>query len=284
MAVMSVDEDALRRMRQEATAAAESAGVSLRPITSHEGCAEVRALFDATWAGEPTNPTVTVELLRALSKAGAYIVGAYDGHDLVGATVGFFGLPSERTLHSHITGVSSAMRGRHVGLALKLFQRLWALERELTSIMWTFDPLVRRNAYFNITKLGAQPVEYLPDFYGSMRDQINRDGESDRVLVRWNLNAASDMTSGEEFGDAQDALVVAPDGRPRLQATEADVLLIATPPDIETVRATDDRTGAEWRLALREALGERMLAGNTVVGFDRLGRYIVDTRKKAGTH
>src|SRR5690554_977061 len=282
--VMIMDEGVLRRMRQEATAAVELAGVSVRPITSHEGFAEVRALFDATWGGEPTNPTVTVELLRALSKAGAYVVGAYDGHRLAGATVGFFGPPQERTLHSHVTGVSSAMRGRNVGLALKLFQRVWALEREITSIMWTFDPLVRRNAHFNITKLGARPVEYLPNFYGSMLDQINRDGESDRILVRWNINAASDMTGSEGLSDVHDALVVAPDGRPRLQATEADVLLIATPPDIEAVRAADDRMGAEWRVALREALGERMLAGDTVVGFDRLGRYIVDTRKKAGKH
>jgi len=60
------------------------------------------------------------------------------------------------------------------------------------------------------------------------------------------------------------------------------VLLIATPPDIEAVRATDARLGTEWRVALREALGERMLAGNTVIGFDRLGRYIVDTRKREG--
>src|SRR5690554_668146 len=195
--VMIVDEGVLHRMRQEATAAVELAGVSVRPITSHEGFAEVRALFDATWGGEPTNPTVTVELLRALSKAGAYVVGAYDGHRLAGATVGFFGPPQERTLHSHVTGVSSAMRGRNVGLALKLFQRVWALEREITSIMWTFDPLVRRNAHFNITKLGARPVEYLPNFYGSMLDQINRDGESDRILVRWNINAASDMTGSE---------------------------------------------------------------------------------------
>jgi len=280
--VMIMDEGVLRRMRQEATAAAELAGVSVRPITSHEGFAEVRALFDATWGGEPTNPTVTVELLRALSKAGAYVVGAYDGHRLAGATVGFFGPPNERALHSHVTGVTSAMRGRNVGLALKLFQRVWALEMGLTSITWTFDPLVRRNAHFNIRKLGGRLIEYLPNFYGAMLDQINRDGDSDRALVKWDLNAVSDMADRERLCDAQDALVVAPDGRPRFQATEAAVLLIATPPDIEAVRATDATLGTEWRVALREALGERMLAGNTVIGFDRLGRYIVDTRKREG--
>lgn len=274
----------MRTVRQDANAAAARSGVEVRPVMSHEDCAEVRALFDATWAGEPTNPAVTVELLRAVSKAGAYVVGAYDGRDLVGATVGFFGSPDERTLHSHVTGVSSAMRGRNVGLALKLYQRAWALERGLTSIMWTFDPLVRRNAYFNIAKLGARPVEYLRNFYGSMRDQINRDGESDRLLVRWDLATGFESARSEHHAadSAGDALVVTPDGRPASQVTDATVLRIATPTDIEDIRATDEVLGAEWRRALREELGGRMLTGSTVVGFDRLGRYIIDTREKAG--
>jgi len=33
-------------------------------------------------------------------------------------------------------------------------------------IAWTYDPLIRRNAYFNLVKLGARPVEYLRNFYG----------------------------------------------------------------------------------------------------------------------
>lgn len=268
--------------RRAAVTAAEVAGVQMRAVTSHEGFAEVRALFDATWAGEPTNPTVTVELLRALSKAGAYVVGAYDGDVLVGATVGFFGSPDERVLHSHVTGVSAAMRGRKVGLALKLFQRVWALERGITSIMWTFDPLVRRNARFNIGKLGARPVEYLPNFYGSMHDQINRDGESDRLLVKWDLTAASRSAAEETVQGAHDALLTTPGEWPAPLVTDANVLLIATPADIEAIRANDEELGIAWRIALREALGERMRAGGVVVGFDRLGRYIVDKREKAG--
>ena len=54
---------------------------------------------------------------------------------------------------------------------------------------WTFDPLVRRNAYFNTVKLAARPVNYLVDFYGEMTDEINTGQGSDRLLVQWPLLA-----------------------------------------------------------------------------------------------
>ncbi len=47
----------------------------------------------------------------------------------------------------------------------------------------------RRNAYFNLTKLGAVPDEYLPNFYGPMTDGINGGDDTDRLLVRWRLRA-----------------------------------------------------------------------------------------------
>ncbi len=63
---------------------------------------------------------------------------------------------------------------------MKLHQRAWAIARGIPVIEWTFDPLVARNAYFNIRKLGAMPVEYLPNFYGIMGDGIN--GEPTRPI------------------------------------------------------------------------------------------------------
>ena len=82
------------------------------------------------------------------------------------------------------------MAGRHVGFALKLHQRAWCLDRGITLLEWTYDPLVARNAYFNLGKLGARVAEYLPDFYGVMGDGINRYDESDRILVHWSLEDA----------------------------------------------------------------------------------------------
>ena len=63
-------------------------------------------------------------------------------------------------------------QGTAVGFVLKQHQRSWALERDIDTIEWTFDPLVRRNAYFNLTKLGARLVGYVDNFYGKLHDGV----------------------------------------------------------------------------------------------------------------
>jgi hypothetical protein len=84
--------------------------------------------------------------------------------------------PRESALHSHVTGVVDSMRHAGVGRAIKLHQRDWAAERGLDWITWTFDPLVRRNAWFNIAILGADVHSYLPDVLRNddRRDQRRR--------------------------------------------------------------------------------------------------------------
>ncbi|NDF83049.1 MAG: hypothetical protein EB130_07820 [Actinobacteria bacterium] len=75
---------------------------------------------------------------------------------VVGATWGFLASHEGRLgLHSHVTGVLSAHANAGVGLALKHHQWQWASKQGLDFVTWTFDPLVRRNAYFNLVKLGA---------------------------------------------------------------------------------------------------------------------------------
>ncbi|MEV7969420.1 GNAT family N-acetyltransferase, partial [Sphaerisporangium sp. NPDC088356] len=160
-------------------------GVVLRELHFIEEFEDVFRLFDGIWHPDPGGAPITVELMRALSHAGNYVVGAYEGDRLAGASVGFLAAPAGRVLHSHVTGTSD---GRGIGFALKLHQRAWALSRGLERITWTFDPLVRRNAHFNLTKLGARPEEYLPSFYGAMEDAINGGDESDRMLAIWRLN------------------------------------------------------------------------------------------------
>ncbi|MGJ6966658.1 hypothetical protein ACSDR0_32575, partial [Streptosporangium sp. G11] len=102
-------------------------GVVLRELHSIEEFEDVFRLFDDIWHPDAGGAPVTVEMMRALSHAGNYVAGAYEGGTLVGASVGFLGTTgAERVLHSHITG---ALAGRGIGFALKLHQRAWALER-----------------------------------------------------------------------------------------------------------------------------------------------------------
>ena len=271
-----------------ADAAATAAGVRVREIADLDGLEAVYRLYDGIWRPDPKNPPVTTALLRALTKAGNYVSGAYDDSGLVGACVGFFGSSGESLeLHSHIAGVSPRALGRSVGFALKLHQRAWALRRGVTVIEWTYDPLVRRNAYFNLVKLGALPAEYLPRFYGGMADTINNGDDTDRLLARWALDSPEVIAASlgkpsphdaqrELAAGAVVALGRTADGAPEPGTLDGPVLLVAVPPDIEALRVSDPDGARRWRVAVRDALGAAMAGGGRVVGFDKAGWYVVE--------
>ncbi|MBO1766761.1 GNAT family N-acetyltransferase [Allobranchiibius sp. GilTou38] len=238
-------------------------------------------LYDSIWKRDE-GPLLTAQLLRAFAKAGNYVVGAFDGPTLIGACVGFFAAPADGALHSHIAGVSATARRRHVGLAIKLHQRAWALHRGASTIGWTFDPLVARNAWFNLGRLGAVPVEYLTDFYGGMHDGINGPDSSDRLLVHWDLTrpspAAVDRSApgrAERYDHADAALGVSESGAPVPGPTRTPILLVAVPPDVESLRVTHPHLASQWRSELRASLGGLLAAGARIEGFDRRGWYVV---------
>lgn len=264
---------------EAADAAALGAGVAVREVADLDDLEDVVRLYAAIW-GRDANPPVSIELLRAFTKAGNYVGGAFDGDRLVGACVGFFGAPAEDSLHSHIAGVSSSALGRSVGFALKLHQRSWALLRGVSEIAWTFDPLVSRNAHFNLVKLAAQPVEYLPNFYGPMVDTINGVDDSDRLLVRWRLRdpavvaaCAGDslpaVSADELASGAVVALGVSDAGAPVPGRVDGQTSLVAVPVDIEAMRLRDPVAAQQWRMAVRAALSALVADGARVTGFDR---------------
>ncbi|MEU7459614.1 GNAT family N-acetyltransferase, partial [Streptosporangium roseum] len=73
-------------------------GVELRELHSIEELEEVFRLFDDIWRPDPGSAPITVELMRALSHAGNYVAGAYEGGRLVGASVGFLAAPAGQVL------------------------------------------------------------------------------------------------------------------------------------------------------------------------------------------
>ncbi|MER6951557.1 GNAT family N-acetyltransferase [Nonomuraea sp. NPDC000554] len=248
----------------------------LREIVEFE---HVLALFEDIWHFGPDGRPVTVELMRALSHAGNYVVGAFDDGRLVGGSVAF--LAADATLHSHVTG---AAIGRGIGFALKLHQREWALERGLKRVTWTYDPLVRRNAHFNLAKLGARPREYLPAFYGVMDDAINQGDESDRLLTVWTLSAPhvkARVRREPPAGRVPTGAVVVledEDGRPAVRPDDGETVLVAVPEDIEASRRSDPGAAKAWRHAMRDVLGGLLAEGRTVTGFHRKKYYIVEKR------
>jgi len=202
-------------------------------------------------------PVVSLEILTAIAHGGGYVAGAFDGKRLVGASVGFLSRHRDRpALHSHVTGLLPDRRGAGMGRRLKLHQRDWAAERDIAWITWTFDPLVRTNAWFNIAVLGVEVDEYLPAFYGDMTDAINAGDESDRLHVAWDVTA--DLPA-----------------RPRDGRDVVEPLLVPTPADIVALRGTDPDEVRRWRIDTRTALTAAIAAGRPIVAFDRAGNYVI---------
>lgn len=267
--------------------AAEACGVAIRELSDVPDLAALVGLFEAIWRTPPSSPLVTVELLKAMVAAGNYVAGVFDGDHLLGGCLGFFGNPAKAGLHSHIAGVAEAGHGRGIGFALKLHQRAWVLRHGVTTISWTFDPLVCRNAHFNLTKLAARPVGYLINFYGPMRDAINSTDDTDRLMVDWELTSPTAEAAARGRPSRVDGTVGAPglsvdaDGRPVIGPADAPVVLVAVPPDIEALRATDPGLGRDWRVALREVLRGLMAGGGRIIGFDRAGWYVVSRERSS---
>ncbi|GAA1964149.1 hypothetical protein GCM10009838_21750 [Catenulispora subtropica] len=266
-----------------ADAAAEAVGVCFVEYRSIAEMNEAAGLLDRVWRpGGGGSPLVTAALLKVLAHCGSYVVGAHRQDRVVGVCLG---LLADFGLHSHITGIEDGWRGGGLGRALKLHQRAWCLRRGIGAVTWTYDPLVSRNAYFNLAKLGAVAVQYHPDYYGEMADERNVGIPSDRLLVRWDLAGphtravlSGDFTPATD--DAVVALGVGPDGGPVIAGADrvrgAGRLLTAVPRDVEELRVRDPALAARWRPALREVLGGLLADGARITGFTRDGWYVVE--------
>lgn len=260
------DTSAVAAACADADRATSRAGVRVLPLDTLAGVQDAADVLARVWRTSPTTPPLSADVMRAVEHAGGYVVGAYADDVMVGVSSGFLGLGADDrpVLHSHISGVVD--QGRGVGIALKLHQRAWALSRGITTITWTFDPVVRRNAWFNLVKLGATGVEYLPDFYGPMSDGVNGGESSDRLFTRWDLTSAP---AGPLPADGATLLLDDVDGAPVATAqapADSARLLLRLPADIEGLRGSDPSTATAWRLAVRSALIPAFADGFTVVG------------------
>src|SRR5487761_125056 len=263
---------------------------SIRELSEIQDLRELAELFAVVW-GRPGEHPINSDILKALAHSGNYVSGAYAGDKLIGGLVGWFGgvPPHDLHMHSHILGVLGGSDARGVGFELKQHQRRWCLARKVMVMEWTTDPLVRRNAYFNLTKLGAQASEYQVNFYGVMTDGLNAGEESDRLLLSWELDsprataaaegrAAEPRVEGLLREGAAAVLSVGPGGEPvAAESASARVLICQVPADIVAIRHTAPALARSWRLALRSALRDAFESGYGVTGATRSGWYVLES-------
>jgi len=229
--------------------------VSIRPLKTMADYAKAAELQALTW-GLDYADIVPASVLKVAAEVGGITLGAFaPDTTMVGFVFGLTG-PREGSLAhwSHMLAVRPRWRDQGIGRALKSEQASLLRARGVDAMLWTFDPLVARNAHFNLTRLGVQVERYVPDMYGATGSALHAFG-TDRFVVRWSLDS--------ECGPDRDAL-----GRTN-EETAGPYRRITIPRDIEAVHVSDPARALRWRADSRAAFTAALEEGYEIVGFSR---------------
>lgn len=267
-------------------AEAPADGVHIRHVRTHAefvACVELQA---ATW-GAGFSESVPATILRVSQRLGGVTAGAFAEDDtLLGFVFGMTGLELGKIVHwSDMLAVRSGMQNHGIGRRLKEFQCDAVRKLGATRMYWTFDPLVARNAHFNLNRLGVHVSEYVPDMYGADTGSAVHSGlGTDRFIVV--LPIKSEVAEAPRGGGVAETPMSnvrhAPilneptaEGRTvnisRFNADFPPVVRIEIPPDISCIQSTSSAHAAHWRMTTRLSFQWALANGYTVERFERDG-------------
>lgn len=236
---------------------------------------------------------IPAHLINSAVHNGGLLIGAYVDQELVGFVFGFPGLyltpDGPRLKHySSILGVRPEHSDQGIGFALKRAQWQMVRHQGIDRITWTFDPLLSRNAWLNITRLGAVCNTYFRDFYGNMDDNLNRGLPSDRFDVDWWVNSHRvNRRLSRRRRNNLDLIHFLAGGAPILNPAEMDktglphpverskinlgkevpILMVEIPADFLALKANDLNLALEWRLHSRSIFEDLFKKGYLVTDF-----------------
>jgi len=261
----------------------------IRLLEAPEDMSAVEDLQRAVWPGSETDVVPAHVFITAVHNGGL-VIGAFAGDQLVGFVFGFPGLESSpdgpRPKHcSHMMGIHPDQRDSGIGFALKRAQWQMVRHQGLDHITWTYDPLLSRNAYLNIAKLGAVCNTYRRSEYGDMRDGLNAGLPSDRFQVDWWVHTrrverrlskrARRPLKLDNFSEAElrplYSLHDQADRWPRppehFSPLEGKLALAEIPSDFNALKEADFSLARDWRFFSRELFETAFAAGYIVTDF-----------------
>ncbi|WP_345365796.1 hypothetical protein [Saccharopolyspora cebuensis] len=161
-------------------------GFVLRNLDTVELQRQAAALYRRVFGYGDPDFGLSPRLLTGLLRNGGSVVGAVDRDGaLLAFAYGMCAADSTGGYHySQAAVVAPGNQGRGLGRLLKQAQAEVARSTGTRRMRWSYDPLVARNAHFNLDVLGAVGRWYVADFYF--------DGDSDRVVVEWDLDGRAE--------------------------------------------------------------------------------------------
>lgn len=281
-----------------------AAPVTVRLLKSLEDFYNFQELQRRIWSSDEDD-IIPIHVLVTQAKNGGLLQGAFveQGAESTGGMVGMaFGWPGYDThtqpprlkFCSHIAGVLTEWHGLGIGLRLKLAQRDYLLAQGLMEWMtWTYDPLQRVNARFNIHRLGATCTTYHRDVYGPMNDALNAGLPTDRCQVEWHMrservrHALSPQRPDPAWGDLPleigETRPLGVDEKVRVPAAtrlrlDGRPVAVPIPHSLASLRSAGGGLLVEWRHYQRELIESALAAGYQIVDcvelFDLGAHYI----------
>jgi predicted GNAT superfamily acetyltransferase len=259
----------------------------IRMLETPQEMEQAEQLQALVWPGSDLD-VVPGHLMLTAAHNGGLVLGAFEGEKMVGMLFGFVGLynssEGQRPKHcSHLMGVHPDANNAGIGFALKRAQWQFVCQQGLDCVTWTYDPLLSRNGYLNIARIGSVCNTYLRDLYGEMRDGMNVGLSSDRFQVDlWVNTARVAYRLGEQVRpqetlpatsllyhverNADTDLIRPPESFGALEA-QPSALLAEIPADFLKLKAADFGLARAWRLFSRKVFETCFAAGYLVTDF-----------------
>jgi predicted GNAT superfamily acetyltransferase len=253
--------------------------VVVRRVETQAEYDECVRIEDEIW-GAGFNERVPSTIFRVSQYIGGVTAAAFetDGSRMLGFVFGMTGVMDGALVHwSDLLAVRPDARDRGIGRRLKLLQRSLVIPLGVRRMMWTFDPLVARNAHLNLNALGAGIVEYVPDMYGvDTGSALHSAVGTDRFIMTWELTREppEPRPTVPPAGPPPSALVVNPidPGADEIRVhTDARLpeAYVAIPGDIQEVIGRAPARARAWRENTRQAFCWYLAHGYHVGGFHR---------------
>ena len=169
-------------------------------------------------------------------------------------------------------GVRERARNLGLGRRLKEYQRERLRSIGAQRIFWSFDPLMSKNAYFNLNRLGAEVVEYVPDMYGTTSSPLHLGMPTDRLVVSLRTDGCGDRHTSSVLSADYPVLSPFPREHDRPMpdnGTSPASVLIEIPADILGVLSRSTSMAAAWRMGVRAQFQWALSSGYTVAGLLR---------------
>jgi predicted GNAT superfamily acetyltransferase len=248
--------------------------IVIRAITSLADFRECVALQHEVWGEE--FEAVPGAILQISGYVGGITAGAFDGSGrLVGFVFGLTGVDGPKIIHwSHVLGVLPEVRDAGVGRLLKHYQRKELARRKIGEMYWTYDPLIAKNAHFNLNVLGARVARFAPNQYGISPSPLHHNLPTDRLVVVCDTTREPhEVSSILDAVDARTPIltpypqpgdsVLNPDGKPVPRAR------MEIPTDFAQLLTDAPAAAKHWHTATRKHFQWALTHGYTVTGLRR---------------